>query len=75
MRSSRTPPIFLLASAVPWMGLTLIICIMSVVAIRQQLPPSTTPPKLSIPTPYLVYVTPAIPTEAGEQKAWFEKVI
>jgi len=75
MGRNRVPPIPLLITAVPLTSLTLIVWIISVVALRQQLPPSTTPPKLSVPTPYLVYVTPAIPAGAEEQKAWFEKVI
>lgn len=80
MRRNRTQPSFSAAVAGPWTCLTLLlVCLcMSAVAFDNRklaLPTSTTPPrKLSIPTPYLVYVTPIVPTEAESQEAWFQRV-
>ena len=77
MRRSRAQPSLPAAVEASWTCLTLLICLcMKAVAIPRQafVTPSTTPRKLSIPTPYLVYVTPPIPTEAGPREAWFERV-
>ena len=82
MRRSRTQSSLPAAAAAPWTSLTLLlVCLcMSAVAFDNRqlafaLPTSTTPPrKLSIPTPYLIYVTPPVPTEAEPQEAWFQRV-
>jgi len=75
MRRIRAQSYFPAAATAAWVALALLVCLSMLSPITAfALPSKATPRKLSISTPYLVYVTPTIPTETEPREAWFERV-